>query len=144
MICPAPSDAAGGLAFQLLQRFFDGLSVSFRQPCIAAQLGHNGNGLWSRDGEVVQISASALCAAIGGCAVGAVALPEELAAIGIEALPDGLELRRLNFAGEAEQFRSPALPLANDALAFGVVVAMLQMAGGVASSVRHGANGQHK
>jgi len=43
-----------------------------------------------------------LGAAVSGGAVGAVALPEELAALGIEAPAQRLEFLRLNFPGQAE------------------------------------------
>ena len=82
-------------------------------------------------------------AAISGCAVGAVALPEEFTTLRIDALAQRLELFRLNFPCQAEHLRSPALPLTRYTLPFGVVVAVLQMACGVACSVGHGANGEH-
>ena len=98
-------DAGGGIGFQFLKGFADGLLVSFDQPIIAAQLGHDGNGFGSGDGEVVEIAAVALGGSIGGHAVGALALPQEFAGLRIEALRE-----RPRIASTSRHLRGRAAP----------------------------------
>jgi hypothetical protein len=103
----------------------------------------DGNGFGSRDGEIVQITAMALGGTIRGEAIGALTLAEEFAGVGVESQADGLELLGVHVTGEVEQLRAATVPLAYDALAFGVIVAVLQVPGRIALSVGHGADGQH-
>ena len=61
----------------------------------------------------------------------------------MEALPNRLKLRFCDLAHETE-FRGPAaLPVADHALTFGVVVAVHQMVRRIPLPVRHRANRQH-
>jgi len=143
LVGPVLPHPGSGIGFQFLQSFCNCLLVGLDQAALAGELGHDGNGFGSGDGEVVEIAAVALSGAIGSDAIGALALAEEFPGVGIDALPDGFELLRIHVTGEAEQLRAPALPLADNALAFGVIVAVLQVPGRIALPVGHGADRQH-
>src|SRR5581483_8280681 len=97
----------------------------------------------SGDGEIVEIAAVALRRAIGGDPIGALALAEEFAGAGIDSLANGFKLVRVDIAGQAEHGGAATPPGADDALAFGVIIAMLEVARRIALAVRHGADGQH-
>ena len=65
-----------------------------------------------------------------GCdAIGALPLAEELAGMGINALPDSFELIGHHLTREAEQLSPPSVPLADDALALGIIITVLQVPG---------------
>lgn len=69
----------------------------------------------------------ALRGAVGCNAISTLALTEKLAAIGIDPLPNGLELFRFDYTREAEDLGTTSVPLSDDALIFGVIVAVLQV-----------------
>ena len=76
--------------------------VCLHQPGVATKLSHDGDRLRSRDGEVIQIPASTLYAAIDGDAIGTMALPQELATLRIKSLAQGFESLGSNLALEAK------------------------------------------
>jgi hypothetical protein len=59
---------------------------------VAGELGHDGDRLGRREGEVVEVALSAADGTVGGDAVGAVAGAKELTGAGIETLSEGLEV----------------------------------------------------
>ena len=76
-------------------------------------------------------------------AVGAVALPEEVARCRVDPLTDSFEVFSLHGAAQSQQFRAATVPMPYHALVFGVVVALCQITGCVSFSVRHGADREH-
>jgi hypothetical protein len=61
--------------------------------------------------------------------VGTPALAQELARVGIKPLAQCLEGIRSHFTVDSEHLCTPPLPPADDTLAFGVIIAMLEVTG---------------
>ena len=76
-------------------------------------------------------------------AVGTLPLAKEFACFRIKALAQRFKVVRLYFSAESQEFRTTALPVAHDTLAFRVVVAMFQVPGRVPFPVGHGTNREH-
>jgi len=117
--------------------------MSLGQPVVAGQPSHDGNGFGGGEGEVVEMAPMTLGGAIGRDAIGALALAEELAGVRVETLADGFKLLGFHRTRQSQQFGPAAPPMAHHALAFGVIVAVLQMAGRIALRIGHGPDGQH-
>ena len=66
---------------------------------------------------------------VGGNPIGALSLAQELSRAGLEPLAQRFEVVGSRFAIETEELRSTSVPEAPHPLAFGVVVAMLEMPG---------------
>ena len=75
--------------------------------------------------------------------VRAMPFPKEFFGIRMQSLPNRLELFWLDLAFEAQLFRSVAVPLAFDALAFCVIIVLFQVPSCVSDCSGHCSNGEH-
>ena len=112
---------------QFLQGRLDRVVMCLHEPVIVSDRGHDRDRLGGREGEVVQMPSPALDLAVHRRAVRALPRPQPFSGRGMEALPNGLELRLRDLAHETEFGGAAALPVADHSLTFGVVVAVHQM-----------------
>jgi hypothetical protein len=95
-------DTSSRLVFQFRECFGNGSLVRRNKPTVAAHYSHNGNRLRSRDREVIEMSPMRLNFATRSGPVRTLALPQKLAAPGIESVAYCLKVFGSNFSRQPQ------------------------------------------
>jgi hypothetical protein len=92
LICPTLTDATGRYHFGFDERLADRSLVGVDESRVLAKNGHHGYRLRRREREVVEAPPLRKNLSVRGLAIRASAYPQEIAALGIDPLPDGFEI----------------------------------------------------